>query len=395
MNCIKKMNTWTKNTNQFVSIIITGGRYFRHKNIILRFFCVLTFCSCGCNSVGPMAMKGERINYNVALQQTNDEQVLLNLVRLKYRDTPIFIEVSGINSKLSFQASAEVGTELKEKTHDIFSLGGGVAYMTEPVITYTPLQGQDFVQRLLTPISLDTFILLYQSGWSLKRVMRLCVQRLNEVENAPRGSGPTPKKPPEYSNFARVLDLMRELEQRRCISFIYEMFPATERQPRIVMQVTEEAWTNPEMEELAEILNLVRGRRHYPVSYPSVEHEENKKHDRLVVETRSVLGILSLLSNMVEVPTQHLQEGKVTITRYDTGQPFDWGFVVGELFHIKSHSSKPTQASVAVHYRGSWFFIDDSDPESKSTFSLLSQLLSLQSGKTDRLLPLLTLPIGK
>ena len=95
-----------------------------------------------------MAMKGERINYNVALQQTNDEQVLLNLVRLKYRDTPIFIEVSGINSKLSFQASAEVGTELKEKTHDIFSLGGGVAYMTEPVITYTPLQGQRHWQSM-------------------------------------------------------------------------------------------------------------------------------------------------------------------------------------------------------------------------------------------------------
>jgi hypothetical protein len=34
--------------------------------------------------------KGERVNYNLTLQSTTDEQMLLNLVRLKYRDTPIF-----------------------------------------------------------------------------------------------------------------------------------------------------------------------------------------------------------------------------------------------------------------------------------------------------------------
>lgn len=395
MNCIKKMNMWIKDANRIVSIIIPGRRRFRFGNITLRFIGILTLFSLGCSSIGPMAMKGERINYNVALQQTNDEQLLLNLVRLKYRDNPIFIEVSVINSKLSFQTSAEIGAQLKEIKYDVFTLGGGVAYMTEPVITYTPLQGEDFVQRLLMPISLDTFMHLYQSGWGLKRLMRLCVQRINGVENAPRGGVPTQRKPPEYKNFARVLELMRELEQRRDIGFIYEVFPQDKQQPRVVMQVANEAWAHPEMEELAEILHLVRGKRHYPLSYPSVEHEENQEYDHLVVETRSVMGILFLLSQLVEVPTQHIQDGKVIITRDDTGQPFDWNLIVGKLFYIKSHAAKPAQSSVAVHYRGSWFFIDDSDTETKSTFSLLSQLLALQSGKTDRLLPLLTLPIGK
>ena len=386
---------WTKDVNRFISVIIPGRQYFRIRNMTVLFPGIFALFFCGCNSIGPMAMKGERINYNVALQQTNDEQLLLNLVRLKYQDNPIFIEVSGINSKLSFQTSAEVGAELKEKKYDIFTLGGGVAYMTEPVITYTPLQGEDFVQRLLMPISLNTFMHLYQSGWGLKRLMRLCVQRINEVENAPRGGGPTPKKSPEHKNFARILDLTRELEQQRGIGFIYEVFPSEDQQPRIVMKVTNEAWTYPEMEELAEILHLVKGKRHYPLSYPSVEHEENQEYDRLIMETRSVMGILFLLSQLVEIPAQHIQDGKVIITRDDTGQPFDWNLIVGKLFHIKSHASKPTQASVAIHYRGSWFFIDDSDTETKSTFSLLSQLLALQSGKTDRLLPLLTLPIGK
>jgi hypothetical protein len=89
--------------------------------------------------------------FALALQQPNDEQILLNLVRLKYRDTPIFIEVSGINSKLSFEASAEAGAEVEESAPGIFTLGGGVAYATEPVVTYTPLQGEEFIQRLLSP----------------------------------------------------------------------------------------------------------------------------------------------------------------------------------------------------------------------------------------------------
>ncbi len=51
---------------------------------------VLPFLALGCGTLGPSAIKGERINYNSAIQRSNDEQLLLNLVRLKYRDTPSF-----------------------------------------------------------------------------------------------------------------------------------------------------------------------------------------------------------------------------------------------------------------------------------------------------------------
>jgi hypothetical protein len=49
---------------------------------------------------------------------------------------------------------------------------------------------------------------------------------------------------------------------------------------------------------------------------------------------------------------------------------------------------------VAVQYRGSWFYIDDSDLSSKSTFNLLGQLFELQAGEAGGSVPLLTLPIG-
>jgi hypothetical protein len=49
---------------------------------------------------------------------------------------------------------------------------------------------------------------------------------------------------------------------------------------------------------------------------------------------------------------------------------------------------------VAARYRGHWFFIDDSDLDSKSTFVMLSQIFSLQAGKAEGIVPVLTLPVG-
>jgi hypothetical protein len=65
----------------------------------------------GCASLGSRALKGERVNFNAALQQTADEQLLLNLVRLRYRDTPAFLEVTSISTQSQFQTSFEAGTE--------------------------------------------------------------------------------------------------------------------------------------------------------------------------------------------------------------------------------------------------------------------------------------------
>ncbi len=361
--------------------------------VILIIWAVLTVG--GCASIGPSALKNERINYNAALQQTNDEQQLLNLVRLRYRDTPIFLDVASISTQFTLEAEVEGGGELKKKAANVFNIGGRALYSTQPTVTYSPLHGEDFVQRFLSPLSLDTIMLLNKSGWRLKRVFRLCVQRMNDVENAVRASGPTPAGVPEYQDFSRAIDLMRDLQKRKALDLIYETFPSGERPPRIVLLTTEKAWQFAETNELAEILGLAKNKKHYPLSYPMIEHKGKKDLENLMVEPRSLLGILFFLSQSVEIPGHDLETGKATITRDETGQPFEWSEVTGELLRVRSQSSLPVQAAVAVRYRGSWFYIDDSDLKSKSTFSLLTQLFALQAGSKERLVPLLTLPIGR
>ena len=62
--------------------------------------------------------------------------------------------------------------------------------------------------------------------------------------------------------------------------------------------------------------------------------------------------------------------------------------------HIRSSPTPPENASVAVSYRDSWFYIDDSDLDSKSTFSMLGQLFAVQSGNATGMVPVLTIPVG-
>ena len=99
------------------------------------------------------------------------------------------------------------------------------------------------------------------------------------------------------------------------------------------------------------------------------------------------------LSHAVEIPQRDRVAGRVTVTRDGDGQPFDWTRVTGDLLTIKSQDEQPANAAVAVQYRGSWFYIDDSDINSKYTFMLLGAATALQSGNIERAGPLLTLPV--
>ena len=84
----------------------------------------------------------------------------------------------------------------------------------------------------------------------------------------------------------------------------------------------------------------------------------------------------------------------VTTTLDSDGQVFDWGQVIGDLLRIHSQLTRPTKAAVIVRHRGHWYYIDDADLTSKSTFTLLGQLFAVQAGAVENVFPVLTLPVG-
>jgi hypothetical protein len=98
----------------------------------------------------------------------------------------------------------------------------------------------------------------------------------------------------------------------------------------------------------------------------------------IVVSTRSLLEVMFYLSQAVDIPVEHQAQGIATVTVDEAGAPFDWSEMMQDLFAIHACEHRPTHAAVAVKYRDFWFYIDERDQISLSTYSLLVELFGIE-----------------
>lgn len=350
----------------------------------------------GCVRHGPAALEGQRIDYNLAIQRANDEQLLLNLVRLRYHESPFFLEVKNLSSQMLFQQELSAGwrwlwqRQYRPTLADNESANIGVKgiYSERPTISYAPLSGDDYIRSMLSPISTERLLLLNSSGWNLDRVMRLAVTSLNGVRNAPSASGPTPSGPPVFQDFMAAAEMLPDLQRRGLVTLTYQK---SKQGPQLVLEFTKNGKKNQAVRKFRRHLNLPRKRQRFVLSPSAVIPGQG---EYLNIQTRSLMGILFFLSQGIQVPAADASEGRVTVTRLDSGEVFDWNKVIGDLFRVHTSDQAPAHAAVAIQHRGFWYYIDDRDLESKATFALLAQLTTLQAGRAKDTGPVLTLPVG-
>jgi hypothetical protein len=358
-----------------------------HKKILLLSLCFL-FGGC-LSTLGPRSIESTHPAYNQAIVDTVDEQMLLNLVRLKYRDSPYFLEIASVTSSLSIEKNAGLEALIPFSfAHNILEPNFSYSESQKPTITYAPLRGEDFLRSVLSPISLDAILLMTQSGWSIERVFGICIERINDLDNASRASGPTPENEPKYKEFRILLKLLRKLQ----LEGLVEMNPALDVNSKNPILHFEK---NPDYEstiiDIRSLLGITQQSYQFNISSNFLDIKENQ----LNMRARSIISVLFYLSQNIDIPEEHKQAGLVTVTKTQNGEEFNWGKTPGGMmFKVRSSNKKPTNAFVAVLYRGTWFYIADNDLDSKSTFLLLKQLFSLQSGQRKYIGPSLTLPVG-
>jgi hypothetical protein len=340
----------------------------------------------GCASVGPEMVYRGSVAYNQAIVDSIDEQFLLNLVRLRYRDNPSFLQVDTITESLSISGLAEVAATATDGDVDGVGAGAEVAVSRSPTIVYRPVRGKSFLQAVLRPVSAESLLVLAQSGWSIQRLFGIAVERMNGLYNAPSASGPTPDYRPRFERFRRALELLRKLQTAKLIDLAQDA-----ESGQVYFFLLDDASHAAQVAELRRLLGLgpTASRLALNTAEPSSEA------DRLDLRTRSIFGILFYLSHKVEVPPPHVERGLVTVTPGENGEPFAWSEVGGELLSVHHAAQRPVSAAVSVPYRGWWFYIADDDLNSKSTFILLVQLFNLLAGEAPAGGPTLTIPVGR
>jgi hypothetical protein len=353
---------------------------------------LVTCPAIGCSTIGARTLPAVHSTYNENIVHTLNDQLLLNLVRLRYRDNPYFLEVGSITSQQTLTSSAGIGATVvptSDATKSAITPSLGVSWSISPTVVLAPLQGEAFLQKLLARLPLATVLTFTQGGWSISRVLSLAVDRLNGVENAPSASGPTPAHSPSFRDFKRLLVELHELWKAGLITVGVDSH-SDPQHPDVVLEVRATPEQADRITRVKEQLGLAPNQSRYHLTTDFLERDP----EHIALQTRSVLSVMFYLSNGVRPPGPHADRGLVTVTRNPDGTPFDWDDLLTGLFRVEETDREPGDAYVKVHYRGRWFYIRDTDLESKSTFMLLTELFAMQAGQVSVVAPTLTIPAG-
>ena len=398
-----------------------AGAGFAVPHLLFPCFALAVLLQSGCVQLGPDAMRASRLSYNEAVQVSDQRELLLNLVRLRYTEAPEFLQISTISTQMNFEASAGIGGEfgeVEESNSAFVAPGAAVGYSESPAITFVPRRDQEFTRQLVAPVELDSIYLLTSYGWGIDRVLVLIADEINQVSNmATRESAYLPTN--DQQTFQKLIALLRQLAAERLIRVDvqrrsrvlstripddsvsiedllklsdegYQLaqnedetdYVLTKEGNHYVMRVEMAAWKRPEFMTLSKALNIKPDQPFY-----EIDGKGKSQVNGLSITTRSVLGVMAYLSNAVSVPEDHAELVDVTMAADPALQQY---------LNIRVSRTRAEDSYLAVRYRDHWFYIQDSDLESKRTLGLLTSLirLTISAGGAHNV-PVLTLPVSR
>jgi hypothetical protein len=312
--------------------------------------------------------------------------MLLNLVKLRYADAPIFLDVSSIINQYALETelhgSLAWNAFLPEASQNVGARG---RYADRPTITYQPISGEKFTRSLMTPIPPTSILSLLQAGWRADAVSWICIQAINGVYNR---SGAAMKAHPADPEFYRFMALFRDVQASRAIGTRIQKAEGNRistivffRKEGITPEIAAKA------NELRKLLGLNLEAQEFTIVYGSLPQNDRE----IAILSRSMLEILVEMSSRIDVPAVHVAEERTIPTSENEPELVD-GTVPS--VHIRCAAEKPDDAFVTIPYRDHWFWIDDRDFRTKRAFSFLMFLFTLaETGGTDKA-PVLTIPAG-
>jgi hypothetical protein len=310
----------------------------------------------------------------------------LNIVKMRYLDPPIFIDVGQIVSGYTLQTTASAAGTVNWPSAGAaggsLALGAQGQYTDRPTVTYTPLTGNKFVKGLMTPLTPDSIFFTIQSGWPADAVMFVTVSEINGLKNQSTSiHGVVPPDP----KFMRVLQLMRQIQLSGAVAMRIKQDTNSQQTTLLTFRsknISPE--TLADIHEMRSLLRLDPDAEEIRLVFGS-----NPVDDREVaMVSRSMLQLMSTMASQVDVPAEDVAQG-----RAGPGWETSTNSVSApRLIHIHSSKETPKDVFVAIPYRGRWYWIDDRDLKSKRSFSFMMLLFTLADTGPQEPLPLVTIP---
>ncbi|HET9916823.1 MAG TPA: hypothetical protein VFQ89_06925, partial [Candidatus Binatia bacterium] len=338
----------------------------------------------GCASVGPGNVARDRFDYISAISDSWKAQMLLNLVKLRYGDAPVFLDVASVITQTGVQGTFGVAGNWWQ--NPFFSSSGVSAlgtYGEKPTVTYLPMSGEKFARSLMTPIPPGAILSFLQAGYPSDIVLRLAVHTINGIHNR-NGYGPRARQAdPE---FFPLIEKLRDLQQSGQIGLRVKRI-GTQTATAMVFSRRLTPEIAAARDEVRKLLGLNPELDEIDVVYGSVAANDKE----IALLTRSVLEILTDISSYIDVPAASVEQER---TFPSPAPEVVNGAAMPTLMRIASSSQKPDDAFAAVPYGPDWYWIDDKDFASKRLFSFIMFLFTLTDSGDKQGAPIVTIPAG-
>jgi hypothetical protein len=400
----------------------------------------------GC-TIGPTLYKSSFEDYNDAIRKTSDGQMLANLVRMRYFESPIFLQVASVSTSFNLSANAGASATLNQSAPDNFGLNAGGGYSESPTITFSLPESREYYGRLMAPLSANQITMLIEAGFDNEAVMRTAVRRINRLKNVTIEFSTYPQAPQSYPEFLEVFTLIKKLSLAGLVEFgpglgtsVWsspvgpvsqadlagvallatqilaqstsggELIPNEKNElqlhtfaRRLSLRFSPAAVDSPDAQRLREILGLNPDKNSFPIM--DLEFTQIEKGRAYIGQTpaaldptaiwsevglsgRSMMEILQIASTAVHVPVDDINKG-VAFARPSSTSDLD-----DDWFVVKSSEDEPENATLRIKYRNHWFYIEDNDLQSRAAFALLNALFAVTGGTVPGANPILTLPVG-
>jgi hypothetical protein len=352
------------------------------------FFCLIIFTLSGCAIVGPTSISSGRADYNQVINRTEDEQMLLSVVKSRYGESFSLLAVSGVAANMRFASEAGINIGFGPQAGfagQLVPFSARMGYEENPTITYAPVQGEIYIRQLMSPIPLDIFVLLVRTTTDPAFFFNVLANRVNDMRNPDFLVG-TQKKPND--DFKRFLALTNELNNEGVTKWVRD---SRENIPFNILISDYHPAHTEKVREMMELLGLSMPEdKTEEIVIPVSLSVKQRGVDGIAISTRSTYDLIEILMAAVDVPEKHIEAGLVI------NYPKDGLAGEGIKIHRKRFF-KPKHALIATKYRGHWFYIDDRDMQTKMFYLVLRTLWSamIAEASDQKAAPVLTLPVSR
>ncbi len=343
----------------------------------------------GCGSIGPTTVNRDRFDYITAISESWKQQTLLNIVKLRYADVPVFMEVGQVISGYELEGTLSAGGTLSDKDWrnaggalgTFLNLGAGGRYLDRPTVTYAPLTGPDFVKTMMTPFPPGSIMFLIEAGWPVDVILQIGVQAINGLRNHRGGPYGHPADP----EFAEVIRLLQRIQLSGGIGF--KLAREKEGQEATVLMFHTRRLTPQTVKDIVEVKRLLRlnpEAEEVRITYGADVLSDGE----IALHTRSGYQVLVELAWLVSVPPEHIADHRTLGAM--PGSPEETA-ALKPIMAIQSGTARTDKAYTQVRYRDHWYWIDDRDMVSKRVFTFLTILFTLSETGKQIQSPILTI----